>query len=122
MRALKLLVIGMGVAIVVATAVLVAVIVDRAGKLGDRAARDTKPDTTPDTTTGRDAAIAIPPGFRVAATELSGDRMLVRLEGREPGAANDEIRLLVVDVDASGRQRTLRLILPDGRLMLPEGR
>jgi hypothetical protein len=101
MRALKLLVIGMGLAIVVATAVLVAVIVDRAGKLGERAS-------------ARDASITIPPGFHVAATEISGDRMLVRLEGREPGAATDEIRLLVVDFDSSARQRTVRLMLPEG--------
>jgi hypothetical protein len=105
MRALKLLVIGMGVAIVVATAVLVAVIVDRAGKLGDKGARDM--------TNGGDAPIAVPVGFHVAATEISGDRLLVRLEGREPGAASDEIRLLVVDVDASKPRRTLRLLLPE---------
>jgi hypothetical protein len=96
MRALKLLVIGMGVVIVLATAAIVTIIVHRAGKLGDSVA-------------SRDAVIQIPNGFRVAATQIEGDRVLVRLEGREPGTSTDEIRLLVVDLDSSGRHRTLRL-------------
>ncbi|HTI85634.1 MAG TPA: hypothetical protein VL966_03445 [Alphaproteobacteria bacterium] len=111
MRALKLLVIGMGIAIVVATAVLVAIIVERAGKLGERGPREAS--TVRPTSTVSDAPIAVPPGFHVAATEISGDRVLVRLEGREPGAASDEIRLLIVDVDPSKPQRTVRLLLPE---------
>jgi len=108
MQALKLLVIGMGIVVAVATAALVTVIVHRAGQLGGGSA------TT--VTAGPGAAdrrpIMVPAGFRVAATELSGDRLLVRLEGREPGGSSDEIRLLVLDLGHDNARRTLRLILP----------
>jgi hypothetical protein len=100
MRALKLLVIGMAVVIVVATAALVTIIVQRAGTLRAPAAATA------------DRPIAVPLGFRVTATELSGDRLLVRLEGREPGAAADEIRLLTIDLDRGNAQRIVRLIVP----------
>lgn len=100
MRTLKLLVIGMGLVIVVATTALVIVIVQRAGHLG-------VPEPI-----AADRPIAVPSGFRVTATELSGDRLLVRLEGREPGASGDEIRLLTVALDRGNAQRTIRLMLP----------
>ena len=100
MRTLKLLVIGMGILIVGATVALVTVIVHRAGQLGANA-----PQTV-------NQPIAVPPGFRVAATELSGDRLLVRLEGREPGASGDEVRLMVLDLDHNTAARTVRLVLP----------
>lgn len=100
MRALKLLVFGMAIVIVVATAALVTIIVQRAGKLSDAG------------TAATDRPIEVPAGFRVTATELSGDRLLVRLEGRAPGAASDEIRLLTVDLDRGNAQRIVRLVLP----------
>jgi hypothetical protein len=100
MRTLKLLVIGLGVVIVVATVALVTIIVQRAGRL------------EASNTAGADGPIAVPPGFRIAGTDLSGDRLLVRLEGRAPGADVDEVRLLVLDLGGSNRQRTLRLMLP----------
>lgn len=99
MRALKLLVIGMAVVIVVATAALVTIIVQRTGTLRAPAAAPDRP-------------IAVPLGFRVTATELSGDRLLVRLEGREPGSATDEIRLLTIDLDRGNAPRIVRLIVP----------
>ena len=100
MRTLKLLVIGMGILIVGATAALVTVIVHRAGQFGANA-----PQTA-------NQPIVVPTGFRVAATELSGDRLLVRLEGRELGASGDEVRLLILDLDHNNTSRTVRLMLP----------
>ena len=100
MRTLKLLVIGMGILIVGATAALVTVIVHRAGHLGTNTPQSANPP------------IAVPPGFRVTATELSGDRLLVRLEGHEPGTSGDEVRLLVLDLDHNDAQHTVRLMLP----------
>jgi hypothetical protein len=100
MRTLKLLVIGLGIVIVVATAALVTIIVQRAGRLGASH------------TAGADSPIAVPPGFRIVGTDLSGDRLLVRLEGRAPGADSDEVRLLVVELGGGNGTRTLRLMLP----------
>lgn len=100
MRTLKLLVIGMGILIVGATAALVTVIVHRAGQLGANAPQSAN------------QPIAVPAGFRVAATELSGDHLLVRLEGREPGTTGDEVRLLVLDLDRNSAPHTVRLMLP----------
>ena len=100
MRTLKLLVIGMGILIVGATVALVVVIVHRAGQLSTNTPQSTNPP------------IAVPAGFRIAATELSGDRLLVRLEGHEAGAANDEVRLLILDLEHNNSPRTVRLMLP----------
>lgn len=100
MRTLKLLVIGMGILIVGATAALVTVIVHRASQLSGSAPQAA---TQP---------IAVPAGFHVAATELSGDRLLIRLEGRDPGAVSDEVRLFILDIDRNNAPRTVRLMLP----------
>lgn len=100
MRTLKLLVIGMGILIVGATAALVIVIVHRAGQLS----------AGPPSAAAQ--PIAVPAGFRVVATELSGDRLVVRLEGHEPGMSGDEVRLLILDLDRNNAPRTVRLMLP----------
>ena len=100
MRTLKLLVIGLGILIVGATVALVTVIVHRAGQLSANAPQ------------AINQPIAVPEGFRIAATELSGDRLLVRLEGREAGASGDEVRLLILDIDHNNSPRTVRLMLP----------
>ena len=100
MRTLKLLVIGMGILIVGATAALVTVIVHRAGQLGANAPQ------------AAHQPIAVPAGFRIVATELSGDRLLIRLEGREPGTSGDEVRLLILDLDHNDAPHTVRLMLP----------
>jgi len=97
MRALKLLVIVMGVLIVAGTVTIVTVIAERAGKLGQTAASSDQP-------------VSVPAGFRVAATEISGDRVLVRLEGSEPGAAGSEVRLLIFDLAHGASLRTIRLL------------
>jgi hypothetical protein len=103
MRTLKLLVIGLGIVIVVATAALVTIIVQRAGKLASGQAVSRTAEAPP---------IAVPEGFRVVGTELAGARLLVRLEGRAPGAANDEVRLMTVDLERGTVERTIRLVLP----------
>jgi hypothetical protein len=93
MRTLKLLVVGMGVIIVIATAALVTVIVQRAGKLAPAQAEE-KP-------------IVVPDGFHIVGSELSGDRLLVRLEGQ------GETRFVIVDLAHGDAQHTVRLTLPD---------
>lgn len=103
MRALKLLVVVMGVLIVAGTAAIVTVVVERAGKLGRPAAGGERP-------------VPVPAGFRVTSTELSGDRLLVRLDGRAPGAASDEVRLMVFDLAHGASVRTVRLTAPEGAL------
>lgn len=102
MRTLKLLVIGMGVVIVVATAVLITVIVQRAGKLGSAQPATAQSATVP----SEEKTISVPEGFHVAGSEISGDRLLVRLEGQ------GEIRLVVIDLAHGDAQHTVRLTLP----------
>jgi hypothetical protein len=92
MQSLKLLVIGMGVFILIATAALVTVIVQRAGKLAPVQAQETP--------------ISVPDGFHIVSSEISGDRLLVRLDGQ------DETRLIVVDLAHGDAQHTVRLTLP----------
>jgi hypothetical protein len=98
MRTLKLLVIGMGVIIVIATAALVTTIVQRAGRLGG-------------TVQAQDKPIAVPEGFHIVSTEISGDRLLVRLDGAEPGAGA-ETRIIVVDLAHGDAQHIVRLMAP----------
>ena len=99
MRTLKLLVIGMGILIVVATAALVTVIVQRAGRLGGSAQVQNRP-------------IPVPEGFHVVSTEISGDRLLVRLDGHQSESGSDEIRLIVVDLSHNDAQHIIRLTMP----------
>ncbi|MGE5538069.1 MAG: hypothetical protein ACM30I_05600 [Gemmatimonas sp.] len=102
MRALKLLVIGMGVLIVVATTALVAVIVNRAGKLAESSVRSEVP-------------LAIPAGFHLVSTDVAGNRLVIRLEGRAAEATADETRLLIVDLDRPDRARIVRLVSEGAR-------
>lgn len=99
MRTLKLLVIGMGILIVVATAGLVTVIIQRAGRIGGGVQAQDRP-------------IQVPDGFHVVSTEISGDRLLIRLDGREPGFGSDEIRMIVVDLSHNDAQHVVRLTVP----------
>lgn len=99
MRALKLLVVAMGVLILTATAVLVTIVINRAGQLGG--------------STQADRTVSVPQGFHITATDLSGDRLLVRLEGHAPGEAGDEVRLMVFDLAHGASVRMVRLV-PSG--------
>jgi hypothetical protein len=70
MRMLKAIVIGMGVLIVVGSAVIVVKIAQRGG--GDDGAANAGPAVTP-------ATIALPAGARVIETALDGDRIALRI-------------------------------------------
>lgn len=68
MRALKLLVIGMGVVLVLGTIALIVAIANRIEH----------PRASPATPTAS-TAIDLPAGAKVSATEVSGDRLVVQL-------------------------------------------
>jgi len=85
MQGLKLLVIGLGAAIVVMLAVIVATIADRAAQAPERL-----PRFDPGT-------LSIPPGARIAHVAVGEGRAIVQLD-----LADGRARLLVIDL-ASGR-------------------
>ena len=85
MQGLKLLVIGLGVAIVVMLVVIVATIADRAAQAPERL-----PSFDPGT-------LSIPPGARIAGIAVGDGRAVVQLD-----LADGPPRLLVIDL-ASGR-------------------
>lgn len=86
MRALKFLVIAMGVLIVAGVGFI-------AITIADRSAKSLSGDAAP-----ADVSVAIPPGSRIVETTLDGDRLALRLE-----LADGATRVLVVDT-ATGRE------------------
>ncbi len=78
MRALKILVVVMGVMIVVGVIVLVATLVQRAGGTSVALAPDAK--------------FSEPAGTHIAGTSLSGDRVALQLQGGGPD------RVVVIDL------------------------
>lgn len=109
LRALKFLVIGMGVAIVVGTAVVVATIVQRAGAgWGD--ARSTgsaieaaAPDAAPHPVFGT-RTLDAPRGGRIVDMIAEGDRLFVRLETPEGTP-----RIVVLDTATGARLGTFEV-------------
>ncbi|HEV2547878.1 MAG TPA: hypothetical protein VGU20_11100 [Stellaceae bacterium] len=99
MRALKILVVVMGVMLVGGTAALIAAIIDRASRHTPQAA-------APRGHGFGSAAVSLPAGARVLTTELAGDRVLVRLALAEGGEA-----LLLVDAK-SGTNLGIVYLLP----------
>ena len=85
MQGLKLVVIGLGIAIVVMLAVIVATIADRAAQAPERL-----PRFDPST-------LSVPPGARIAGITVGEGRAIVRLD-----LGDGRARLLVIDL-ASGR-------------------
>lgn len=85
MQGLKLLVIGLGVAIVVMLVVIVATIANRAAQAPERL-----PSFDPST-------LSIPPGARIAGIAVGDGRAIIQLDH-----ADRPPRLLVIDL-ASGR-------------------
>lgn len=73
MRALKGLVIIMGIAIIAGLAVLVTLIIER----GSRLAQDDRPAAV-HTAPGGARTLALPAGARVLETRLDGDRLVLR--------------------------------------------
>ena len=86
MRALKFLVIAMGVLIVIGVGVIAVTIADRSAQSVSGAAAE--------------VSIAIPPGSRIVETTLDGDRMALRLE-----LSDGKTRVLVLDT-VTGREIT----------------
>jgi hypothetical protein len=74
MRALKALVIIMGIAIIAGLAVLVTLIIER----GSRLAGDGRPAAV-QTAPGGTRTLALPVGARVLETRLDGDRLALRV-------------------------------------------
>jgi hypothetical protein len=97
MRALKVLVVVMGVMLVGGTALLVAAIVDRASR---RTAQIAAPPGR-----GFERTVAtLPAGARVLAAELAGDRIMVRLALAEGGEA-----LMLLDAASGAPLGTIEL-------------
>ncbi len=99
MRALKVLVVIMGVLLVGGTVVLVAAIIDRARH------RLTEPSALAWTGRGFDrTVIDLPPGAHVIATGAAGDRLVVRV-----GLADGGEMLVLIDPRNGERVGTVEL-------------
>lgn len=94
MRALKALVIVMGVLIVIGLGVVVVTIVKRSARLADSSST---------TSFGR-TDVAVPPGSRVVETAVDGHRLVLRLT-----LADGRDRLLVVDLRTGREAGTIDL-------------
>ncbi len=94
MRALKILVIAMGVLLVAGTTALVIAVVARVNRPATSAA--------PVATGAR--TIELPPGSRVLAAEASGDRLVIRL-----ALAEGDEELLIFDLASGARIATIML-------------
>jgi hypothetical protein len=84
MRALKILVVAMGVLLVAGTVALVMAVVERVNH------RPTSASSTP----ARAATIELPPGAHVIATQATGDRLVVRI-----GLSGGSEELLIFDLN-----------------------
>jgi Family of unknown function (DUF6476) len=98
MRALKILVVVMGIMLVGGTAALIAAIIDRAS-------RHTPTTSAPLPRGFEHAAVTLPPGARVVAAELAGDRILVRLARPEGGEV-----LIIIDAKSGAALGTIDLL------------
>lgn len=94
MRALKLLVVVMGVILAAGTIALIAAVVIRV-RNGSVASVERASAST---------AVALPAGARVAATEMAGDRLLVRVTLPQGGE-----QLLVFNLSTGARVATIEL-------------
>ena len=84
MRALKILVVAMGVLLVAGTAALVMAVVERVNH---------RP-TSASPTLPRAATVELPPGAHVVATQAAGDRLIVRV-----GLSEGSEELLIFDLN-----------------------
>jgi hypothetical protein len=95
MRALKVLVVVMGVVLVLGTAALVAAILHRAGR---------PPATTEQPVAGGAVAVELPAGAHIISSELSDDRVLVQV-----ALADGSVELLLFDARSGARVATIML-------------
>lgn len=106
LRALKFLVIAMGVVIVIGTGVVVITIFLRAGaKLADDglAGQATVPGTVVSTGFGT-RTLEVPRGSRIVSMVAEGDRLIVRLEGAGGGR-----QILILDTMTGARLGTFEV-------------
>lgn len=99
MRALKVLVVVMGVLLVGGTAALVIAVIERAQQ--HMAA---SPPAAPSAARGFDRVLDLPPGARVIAVEPAGERLVVRLALAGGGEA-----LILIDARTGARLGTIEL-------------
>lgn len=95
MRALKGLVIGMGVLIVIGLVVVVIALIERAGDLDDGAPAQSAASKIKHAF--GDVAVTLPPGAKVVATTTDAGRLIVHLR-----LADGTARVLVLDL-ATGK-------------------
>ncbi|HXZ01355.1 MAG TPA: hypothetical protein VEI03_15255 [Stellaceae bacterium] len=96
MRALKVLVVVMGVLLVGGTAALILAIIDRAGHRAGPSSAAPR---------GFDGSVVdLPPGGRVIGVEAAGERLVVRVELPEGGEA-----LILIDPRTGARLGTVEL-------------
>lgn len=112
MQALKALVIFMAVLILAGMALLVYGLITRTGDGADKVGEAAAPATTPATTPVDFGTLelALPDGCTLAATELAGDRLVIRFNGQAERGCQ---QLVVVDL-ASGQVLGRVKALPAG--------
>jgi len=93
MRALKILVVAMGLLLVAGTVALVIAVANRINH-----------PPAPATATGATSTIALPPGARVGASEVSGDHLVVRVTLADGGE-----ELLIFNLATGARIATIAL-------------
>jgi len=97
MRALKALVIGMGILILIGLAAVVVAVIQRAGDDGDDDPSTVRSGAPAERGFG-DVRVRLPPGAQVIGTSADGGRLIVHLR-----LAGGEARILVIDL-ATGKR------------------
>ncbi len=93
MRALKILVVGLGIAVVIAFLTLVTLIINRGGRPGEAVAREETARPPVRASWGR-VVVDHPPGSRVISVTASGGLVVLHVQAPAPGV---EERLVVLD-------------------------
>ena len=109
MRALKGLVIGMGVVILIGFAVVVVALIERAERAPSTPAQSA-PSTVQRPSPGvfGDVAVALPLGAQVVGTATDAGRLIVHLR-----LADGNARVLVIDLATGRRLGAIRLVPED---------
>ncbi len=98
MRALKILVVGLGIAVVIAFLTLVTLIINRGDRSGQSVAREETVRPPVRASWGR-VVVEHPPGSRVMSVTASGGLVVLHVQSPMPGAPTPggEERLIVLD-------------------------
>ncbi len=103
MRALKALVIGMGILILIGFAAVVMAVIQRAGDGGGENPAAVRSGAATERAFG-DVRVSLPPGAQVIGTSADGGRLIVHLR-----LAGGEARILVIDLATGKRLGAIRL-------------